>query len=108
MSTLRLPVFPAEPDYRYAIQLDGETFTLEHHYNARADRFNVHVFDAAGDAVKHGARLVNGTDLLELVALDTKPPGQLTVVDTTEAELEPTLATLGEECQLRYIEADDL
>jgi hypothetical protein len=108
MTTYRLPVFPADADHKYNIQLDGETFTLEYHRNARANRWNVTVFDVENNPVKHGARLVNGIDLLQRVALGTKPAGKLTVVDTTGQELEPDADTLGDECQLRYVEEADL
>jgi len=105
MATRRLPTFAANLDHKYNLVLDGETFTLEWHYNARADRWTVHLFDAAGNAVRHGVRLVNYTDLLRRVALATKPPGSLDMVDTTGAETEPTAATLGSQTQLRYVEA---
>ena len=104
MSTLKLPVF-TDTDYKYNIQLDGETFTLEFHYNSRADRWNLTVFDVEDEPVKHGARLVIDIDLLQRVALETKPAGELTVVDTTEDDLEPDSDTLGDQCQLRYVEA---
>lgn len=108
MTTYRLPTFTADPDHKYDIQLDGETFNLAFHYNARADRWGVSLFDVEENPVKHGARLVTGIDLLQRVASEAKPLGQLTVVDTTENELEPTNETLGQQCQLRYIEEADL
>lgn len=108
MTTYRLPTFAEDTDYKYNIQLDGETFTLDFHYNARADRWNMSVLDVEQNPVKYGARLVIDIDLLQRVALGTKPAGQLTVVDTTGNDTEPTQATFGEECQLRYIEEADL
>jgi len=107
MTTYRLPTFATDPDHKYNIQLDGETFTLEFHRNARADRWNMTVLDVEQVPVRHGVRLVTGIDLLQRVALETKPPGELTVVDTTGAHTEPTETSLGQECQLRYIEEAD-
>ena len=40
MATLNLPTFPANPDHKYNIVLDGVTVILEFHYNARADRWS--------------------------------------------------------------------
>jgi hypothetical protein len=108
MTTYNLPTFIADPDHKYDIQLDGETFNLIFHYNARADRWNVDVLDVEDSAIKHGVRLVTGIDLLQRVASEDKPAGELTVVDTTSNELEPINETLGEQCQLRYIEEADL
>lgn len=105
MATLRLPTFRANLDHQYNITLDGETFTLEFHFNARANRWNMSIFDAENNAVRHGIRLVIGFDLLRLVALATKPQGTLTMVDTTGADIEPDSATFGVETQLRYTEA---
>jgi hypothetical protein len=108
MTTLNLPVFPADPDYRYNIQLDGGTYILEFHLNARADRWNLSIFDVENQPIRTGVRLVTGIDLLGHVASLRKPPGKLTVVDTTGQDLEPNAETLGDECLLRYIEEADL
>jgi hypothetical protein len=108
MSTLRLPTFRTDFDHRYNIVLDGVTVILEFHYNRRADRWNVHFFDVNSTPIRHGIRLVIGIDLLQRVALRLQPPGQFTVVDTTEADIEPDGNTLGVECQFRYIEEADL
>ena len=105
MATLKLPVFPTDYDHKYNIVLDGETVILEFHYNARADRWSVHFYDATNTAIRYGVRLVNGIDLLQRVAKETKLPGVFTMVDTTNDDLEPTAATLGNELQLRYEEA---
>ena len=105
MATLKLPTFRANLDHLYNIVLDNDTFTIEWHYNARADRWTIHVFDAAGIPVRHGVRLVILSDLLRRVALATKPSGQLDVVDTTGQDTEPNSVTLGDESQLRYEEA---
>lgn len=108
MATLNLPTFKANLDHKYNIVLDGETFTLEFHYNARADRWSVHVFDVDDVAVMHGVRLVVLADLLGRVALATKPQGNLRIVDPSGADTEPNLTTLGVESLLRYVEVADL
>ena len=104
MATLRLPTFKDNRDHRYNIVLDGVTITLEFHFNARANRWNVHFFDVENVAIRHGVRLVTGIDLLQRVALATKPPGSFTCVDTTGVDTEPDGDTLGEEVQFRYEE----
>ena len=108
MATLLLPTFRTNLDHKYNLILDNETFTLEYHYNARADRWIMHVFDIEDVPVRHGVRLVVGIDLLRRVTLATKPQGEITIVDTTGADIEPDLNTLGEEPQVRYTEAADL
>lgn len=105
MATLQLPTFRENLDHKYNIVLDGETFVLEFHYNARADRWTTHWFDVDNVAIRHGVRLVVLEDLLRRVALETKPAGSVDVVDTTGADTEPDSQTLGEESQLRYAEA---
>lgn len=105
MATLQLPVFRTNLDHQYNIILETFTFTFEFHYNARADRWSMHVFDVDGTAVRHGVRLVNFTDLLRRVALATKPPGSIDIVDTTGTGTEPDSLTFGEETKLRYVES---
>ena len=105
MATQRLPTFASRHDHRYNIVLDGQTYVIEWHYNARADRWTTHWLDVENVPIRHGVRLVNYTDLLRRVALATKPPGSVDVVDTTDSGSEPTAATLGVETQLRYVEA---
>lgn len=105
MGLRRLPTFASNRDHRYNVVLDGETFIFEFHYNARADRWTVHVFDVTETPVRHGVRLVLMDDLLRRVALETKPAGSLNVVDTTGADIEPDGETLGVETQVRYAEA---
>lgn len=106
MATLKLPTFRENLDHRYNIVLDGETFTLEFHYNRRAARWTAHLFDVESQAIRHGVRLVLIDDLLKRVALDTKPPGTFPVVDTSDADTEPDADSLGVETQLRYVEAN--
>lgn len=102
-------MFAGDLDYKYNIQLDGVTTILEFHYNARADRWSMHVLDIENNAIRHGVRLVVGLDdLLSRVALDTKPPGNLKVVDSSGNDYEPTLETLGVQAKLKYVEEDDL
>jgi len=105
MATRRLPTFKNNRDHRYNLVLDGDTYVVEFHYNARADRWTTHWFDVTETPIRHGVRLVNYTDLLRRVALETKPAGSVDVVDTTGAGIEPDGDTLGAKTQLRYVEA---
>lgn len=105
MATLALPTFPANFDHKYNITIDGVLVTMEFHYNRRADRWSVHLFDVNDAPIRHGVRLAEGFDLLRRVALATKPPGTITIVDTTGNDTEPNSATLGVEAKLRYVEA---
>jgi len=105
MATLNLPVFASNLDHRYSIVLDGETFILEYHYNARADRWTMHVLDVTSSPVRHGVRLVVLDDLLRRVALASKPAGQLAIVDPSGNDTEPSASTFGAEALLRYVEA---
>jgi hypothetical protein len=109
MTTFRLPTFKDDPDHKYNIQLDGQTIILEFHYNERADRWSIHLFDIENVAIRHGVRLAAGAfDLLRRVALATKPPGRLFIIDTTGLDTEPDSETFGAEVQLRYTEEADL
>lgn len=105
MATLKLPTFRENLDHQYNIVLDGETFVLEFHYNRRAARWTTNWYDVENEPIRHGVRLVNYTDLLRRVALDTKPPGTVDVVDPAGADTEPDADTLGVQVQLRYVEA---
>lgn len=105
MATRRLPTFRTNRDHRYNVVLDGQTYIVEWHYNARADRWTTHWLDVTETPVRYGVRLTVSDDLLKRVALATKPPGSLNIIDTTGLDTEPDGDTLGEQTQLRYVEA---
>lgn len=106
MATLKLPTFKNNLNHRYSIVLDGETIAISFHYNARSDRWTTSFFDVENAAIRHGVKLVLADDLLQRVALATKPPGTFACVDTTGNDTEPNADTFGIETQFRYVEAD--
>lgn len=108
MTTQLLPIFRTNRNHRYDIVLDGVTTIIEFHFNARADRWSIHLFDIEDTPIRHGIRLAEGFDLMRRIVLATKPPGELRIVDPTGNDTEPDGLTLGVETQLRYLEEADL
>lgn len=104
MAVRQLPLFPSNLDHVYNVQLDGLTTKIEWHYNARADRWSIHLYEIDDTPIRHGIRLVTGIDLLQRISTDNALPGSLEVVDTTGNDTESDADTLGEECQVRYTE----
>lgn len=105
MATRRLRTFRTNPDHRYDVVLGGQTYIIEWRYNARADRWTTNWYDVTNTPIRHGVRLVVLNDILRRVALATKPTGSVDVLDTTGVGTEPDADTLGEQVQVRHVEA---
>lgn len=109
MATVTLAtVTDGTPDYRFRSELDGVTYTLELHWNARLEAWFLDVGDVDGNVLKHGIRVVVGWPLLFRAVDEDLPPGDLMAIDTSGQDAEAALNDLGGRVQLVYVEAADL
>lgn len=109
MGAVLLPVRTDEAQwYDFTTTLDGLTFTFEFEWNEREEAWYFNLYDATGDLLLAGKKLVADFPLLMRLADRRRPPGDLTVVDTAGAGAAPGLNDLGRRHALMYIEAADL
>ena len=92
---LVLPSFAGSyPRWEYVVALDGINYGVRFNYNFREDSWYIDLFDADGNSVLAGIKLVVGYRLLASRRyLPGLPPGELIVVDT---EMDPTTARISE------------
>jgi len=101
---IRLPTFP-EPLHTYSTSLDGIEYRLKFDYSQRADRWYLSVYDALGEPIRVGIKLVPSIDLARLCRADSRAPKQvliaLDMTDTFSANA-PGLFDLGRRITLWY------
>ncbi len=99
-----LKVF-TDPTFEARYSLSGRGYVFRFAHNARADRWYLSVYTESGDLVVGNRKLVAGVaDLFRLCSNRKRPPGALTVAPTSKGLDSPTLANLGTEYALVYIE----
>lgn len=78
MEQKAIPIDKTAVPYRFDIQLAGELFTFEVHYNARFDFFTVHLEKGGqrivdGDKIVYGRRMFSGLNDPRLPAVEIVP-----------------------------------
>ena len=103
MSRLTIPVTSTEPSSSVDVMLDDKAFSIETRWNDRDGAWYLSLYDADGEAIITGRRVVADWDLLLRVQDARRPTGRLLVVDTTGAG-DPGRDDLGDRVQLVYEE----
>lgn len=100
---IELPTYP-EPLHTYSTTLNGVEYRFKFDYSQRADRWYMSVFDAVGDPIRQGIKLVPSTNLFRLVEADPRTPTlQLLALDLRDAFADgPSLFDLGRRVTLWY------
>lgn len=89
--------------------LDGVDYVLTFDWHQRMGRWALSIADASNDPIRVGMILNGRTQLLRGVVDARRPPGELTVVDTTGAyDLDPGWSDLGGRFVLAYYDAAEL
>lgn len=104
---LMLPTFDA-PAYSYTIALDGRDYTLSLVYSERTDDWRLSIFDAAGEPIARGQRIVSNFPLFRRLVDARMPSGALIALDMRRQPRDPGLADFGEQVRLAYLSADDI
>ncbi len=108
MSTFVIPTATDLARYSIEVELDKTDFRFDFEWNERAGQWSFTISDAQGVALVSGRRVVLGLPLLNRFRDPRLPPGMLTAVDTSDSNLEPGFADLGDRVLLLYIEVADL
>lgn len=105
MATLILPANSDAPYYDFDVDLEGSSYTFEFYWNARSAAWFLTVYDATGDAIVAGRRVVLGVPLFGR-SVDTRlPPGFLIAIDTGTTEEDPGRNDLGTRVVIVYVES---
>ena len=108
MATLQIPVRVDPLNYTMKVEMDGGFYDLGFRFNARDDHWYMDVsFDEA--LVVSGIKVVHSSDLLgqfaEFAVDGRTPPGQLIILDITNAGRDPSKTNFGNEIVMLYTEA---
>lgn len=90
------------PAYRFRSRLEGVNYRIRLAYNTRGDFWTLAIASASGVRLVDGYALRVGEDVLTRLVDERLPPGTLTVVDTSGADVDPGRADLGARVRLVY------
>lgn len=89
-----------------SVVLDGSLYFFEYRNSFRYDRLTVNIYDAQGDLLVAGLKLVAGDDLLKPYSDERLPSGHLRVA-ASPGDPPPTIETLGVSSWIVYITAQE-
>ena len=90
------------PAYRFRSRLEGTNYRFRLAYNTRADLWTLAIKTSSGEALVDGYALRAGEDVLTQLVDARLPAGTLTVVDTSQTDLDPGRADLGARVRLVF------
>lgn len=108
MAYQEVPVTSDPPAYAYQIDLDGRTYGLDFHFNARMGKWFMAIDDADGNRLVSAIPLLAGPPIINRFKSTALPPGEFLVFDTTGKNLSPGQDELGSRVKLLYIPVADL
>lgn len=95
-----LPINKEDIPYRFEVELRGEIFEFEIHYNAEHDFFTIDIFKN-NEVLAHGEKLVYGQTLFSGIA-DTRFP-KVDIIPRDESGNE-TMITFDNFCKTVFLE----
>lgn len=111
MSVYTIPCTPSgQTAWRQLTGLGGRDYLLTFRWNTRIGRWFVDVATEGGDVIREGCPLAPDFPLLRGVRDDTRPEGEVYLVDTQRSAgiEDPTFTSLGERHLLMYFDGADL
>lgn len=103
---LQIPVRSDIPAYEFQITLEGTPYRLAFRFNGRSQRWIMDIKDQAGASILSGIMILVGSDLTSRFRSISGPPGRFFAVDSSNQNLPPLEADLGNRVLLYYEEAD--
>lgn len=108
MATLTVPTRTDLGAYTFQVELDGAVYRFSFQFNDREGFWYLSIADESGIPIRSGIKVVVNWPLFARAVEEAAPPGSLFAIDTTDQDLEPGLADLGEAVLLTYIEEESL
>ncbi len=96
MAALLLPTGQGAPLYRYRIMLEGREYDIRGTWNEQAESWMLDFYDADGQLLRGGVRVVKEWPLLARGADERLPPGDLIATDASRDSLELVYLESGE------------
>lgn len=97
-----LPLDSTLANYEFETSLDGVSFVLSLKLNERDGSFNMNIFDAAGNILRAGIKIVTDWSLLERWVDQGKPDGDMISAALGDISIPAVLGELGDEVILTY------
>lgn len=106
---ITLPLYPDEPAFSYAIQLDGVTYRLSYHWEERTASWYVDLADAEGVPLVSGIRLDHRKNLWGRYKADARlPAGNALCFSMNDDAARPTFESLGRATVIVYYEQGEV
>ncbi len=107
MPAFRIPV-TTDPHRTIRQTLDGVEYQLDFDYNERSNTWHIGLAQADDTRIADGLKGVVGLPLLRLISDAAAPPGELILVDTSGADLDPGKLDLGDRVVLIYLDGSEV
>lgn len=101
--SITIPLASGNPSFRQRTPLDGREYVLAFRWSEREARWYFDIFDANGNVLAAGMKIVSNWPLLESRRFSPGvPPGELFAVDRRAEPVDPGFAELGTVVPLVY------
>lgn len=108
MSTLVIPTRTDSARYSIDVELEQRNYRFDFEWNDREEAWSFDIYDAGGDLLLAGRKVVINFPLIARFRDPRLPLGDLSAVDTSTAQLDPKFSDLGDRVKLLYTESADL
>ena len=98
-----LPVSDTLTNYELEISLDGVSYRIRLKFNSRSEAWFLDLFDANGERLRSGIRVVSDWSLLRLFQGEGRPEGDLLTLSSQSSISAPDEDQLGAEVLLTYL-----
>lgn len=106
MAVIIVPTSASTPHFEQETELDGVAYRLTFDWNGREGAWYLTLATASGVVLRAGLRLVSNWPLLRKLRHESRPPGELLVLD--ERGVGITLENLGIDVVLAYVDAESV
>ncbi len=108
MTTLVIPTRTDSARYTMAVALEKQTYRFDFEWNDRDASWSFDIYDVNNVILLAGRKVVLGYPLIARYRDPRLPPGDISAIDTSGADLDPLFADLGDRVQLLYTESADI
>lgn len=105
MAVLTIPVKAELAKYEFSITLEGVVYILRFHWNFRTLLWYMDIASRDGTDILCGLPLLYAVNLTDRFVMETIPPGDFMVFDSTGKMEAPNYKNFGRTVQLLYFEA---
>lgn len=103
MATINLAVrLDGYPDFSFEQELDERVYQFTFTWNEREEYWYFDLADDSGSPIAEGIKVVVNWDLIRRSSDARRPPGNIIALDTTNQNLDPTQAELGNRVLMVY------